>query len=136
MLLWFYELESVKLKPLRTNKQRVNISQQSVKLPKTTGRKLPDPLSSLPLSGRLWRSAVRHQPRWVGLPGWRGELGRRLRSQEQTRRLHPDHQVPQLDQGEERSVAGQSLCMFMTGGERGLFSFAVLYFVVYNLNEQ
>ncbi|KAF3861016.1 hypothetical protein F7725_001271 [Dissostichus mawsoni] len=41
---------------------------------------------------------------WAGLPGRRGELGRRLRSQEQTWRLRPNHQVQALDKRELRSV--------------------------------
>lgn len=61
------------------------------------------PLS--PPAGRLGRAAGRHRPQWAGLCGGCGQLGRRLRPQEQTRRLHPGHPVPALDQGPDGSLS-------------------------------
>lgn len=57
--------------------------------------------------GRLWWPPVQCGVRRENLPGWCGELGRRLRSEEQARRVHEAPCSAGLDQRTDWSIEAQ-----------------------------
>jgi len=81
-------------------------------------------------AGRLRGAAGQRGGQQSDVPGRRGELGRRLRAEEQARSLHPCHQLAGLDQradgplGTRAALPGCRLLLCDTGWSWWALSFA------------